>query len=267
MKKRILLVAGVFVSTISFAQDLTSKKGENYLPEAGDWAIGFDAAPFLDYLGNFFNDSGNQSPSADFTNSNFSIMGKMFVDANTAYRGHLRIGLGSESTTTLVDTASNTFNPSYIENNEKSSYNSIVLGAGLEKRRGNTRIQGIYGGEAMIMLGGGKTTHEYGEALSATNTGSRTTENKSGSTFGLGVRGFIGAELFVLPKTSIAVEYGWGLAFHATGEGEETIEAWGQAPNETSASLQTYTKKTGKSSDFGIDTDNNGGRLVLTFHF
>ena len=46
MKKSIALVAMAFGVSSAFAQDLTSKKGEPILPEAGDWSIGIDAAPF-----------------------------------------------------------------------------------------------------------------------------------------------------------------------------------------------------------------------------
>jgi hypothetical protein len=42
MKKSILAVAVLLGASATFAQDLTSKKGENYLPEAGDWAISID---------------------------------------------------------------------------------------------------------------------------------------------------------------------------------------------------------------------------------
>ena len=46
MKKTIVLVALAFGSISVSSQDLTSKKGEPILPEAGDWGIGIDATPF-----------------------------------------------------------------------------------------------------------------------------------------------------------------------------------------------------------------------------
>lgn len=264
MKKKVLLIASVFAATSMFAQDLTSKKGETILPEADDWAIGFDAAPFLDYAGQFLG-SSNNAPTADWTNSNMAIVGKMFVDANTAYRAKIRLGFGSQSTDGLYGGMTG----DSLTDNMKSSYNAIVLGGGLEKRRGNTRIQGVYGGEALISLGGGKNTYTYAESLSATNTmhtntfgqGAGLMESKMGSTFGLTLRGFIGVEVFVFPKVSIAAEYGWGLGFSSTGEGESTTEFW----NGTAA--ESTTSKTGKSSAFGIDTDNTGGALNIIFHF
>lgn len=239
-----------------FAQDLTSKKGETILPEADDWAIGFDAAPFLNYVGNFLN-SGATSPTANFTNSGLAITGKMFVDANTAYRGRVRIGFGSTSMSTLYGGA----NGDSLEDVMKSSNMNIVLGGGMEKRRGNTRIQGVYGGEALISLGSSKDTYEYAEAISATNPVSQLKEDKAGGTFGLTLRGFIGVEIFVFPKVSVAAEYGWGLGFSSTGEGESTTDSW------NGTGIDTDVVRTAKSSSFGIDTDNSGGQLNIMFHF
>ena len=55
----------------------------------------------------------------------------------------------------------------------------------------------------MFSLGGGRTTSTYGNPLGLTNPGLRTTLAIKGSTFGLNVNGFVGAEYFVLPKVSI----------------------------------------------------------------
>ena len=63
MKKSVLALALAFGVTTAFAQDLTSKKGEPILPEAGDWGISTDATPFLNYAGNFFGKSAfNSAP-------------------------------------------------------------------------------------------------------------------------------------------------------------------------------------------------------------
>ena len=67
MKKSITILAFAFGITGAFAQDLTSKKGEPILPEAGDWAIGIDATPFLNYAGNFFGKTtNNNAPTFNF---------------------------------------------------------------------------------------------------------------------------------------------------------------------------------------------------------
>ncbi len=288
MKKRVLLVASIFAATFAFAQEnqesteLKSKKGETILPEAGDYAIGFNAAPFLNYVGNMFSQAGNTAPTANFATPDFSIIGKYFVDAQTAYRGRVRLGFGSSKNSVLTDTSlvanGGVGKPedqgNYIEDVMKTSYKQITLGAGLEKRKGNTRIQGYYGGELLISFGGTSSTNSYGlemndKTIQYSNVGtSRVLSVSGGNTFGLGVRGFIGAEIFVFPKLSIAAEYGWGLMMATTGETVTKTENWQFASSTaTEPSLVETEVKTGGGSTFGIDTDNNGGQLNIIFHF
>jgi hypothetical protein len=163
-----------------------------------------------------------------------------------AYRGMVRIGFGSDKVVTPAGS-----NEDVVTN----SYNNITLGGGVEYRRGNTRLQGYYGAMAMIGLGGSKTSYEYGAGA----VDGQITEEKAGSTFGLGVRAFVGAEYFVLPKISIGGEFGWGLGFSSTGASETTIQG---------AAAVTG----GKSSSFGLDTDNNAfgvapAAVLVHFHF
>ncbi|TXB65301.1 hypothetical protein FRY74_07715 [Vicingus serpentipes] len=282
MKKRLLFVAAIVAASTTFAQDgLTSKKGEAYLPEAGDWSISVDAQPLLNYVGNMANagTNGAGTLNAAWTNGSNAITGKYFKDENTAYRAMLRIGFSSST----VGTVNNYFvNPSDVEDQEftdevKVSGNNVTLGFGLEKRRGNTRIQGVYGAMMNIGFGGGKTTNTYGLAYSdsafAANPGlvnGRTLETKAGSTFQLGIAGFIGVEWFFAPKVSLGAEYTWGLAMSSTGEGEVTSESWGLNPGEVATNpnhIVTNTAKTGKSSSFGIDTGLSGANISLNFHF
>src|SRR5437773_1804179 len=96
MKKSVLALALAFGVTTAFAQDLTSKKGEPILPEAGDWGLGVDATPFINFAGNLFNNSvTNNAPSWNFLTNNQTIAGKYFTDEKTAYRGAIRLGFGS----------------------------------------------------------------------------------------------------------------------------------------------------------------------------
>ncbi|MGB0881499.1 MAG: hypothetical protein ACPGSO_01000, partial [Vicingaceae bacterium] len=136
MKKTVLFVAAAILASTTFAQDgLTSKKGEAYLPEAGDWAIGFDAMPFLDYASN-----GNL-PNAQWVANNrpMTIVGKMFKDESTAYRAKLRIGFNSFTQENVFDTSGTTLTGE-ITDEAKRSDMMITLGGGIEKRKGNTRL-------------------------------------------------------------------------------------------------------------------------------
>ena len=67
MKKSVLALAMAFGVSSAFAQDLTSKKGEPILPEAGDWAISASANPFLNYIG-MLGSASNSAPQFNFLN-------------------------------------------------------------------------------------------------------------------------------------------------------------------------------------------------------
>lgn len=264
--KRKLLIACAFVGMGTFvnAQTTMVKNDNGFVvtPEAGDWALGADASPILMYVGNMFNGSTGNSLNNAFVNNN-AIFGKYFVDENTAYRASLRITTVSDKVISLTDTSS-TSTPSYIEDEQKTSGFGFYLSGGLEKRRGHGRLQGYYGGELGLGFGGTpKVTNTYGLDISATNPGPRNLEVKTGSSFTVGLRGFIGAEYFVIPKLSLGVEFGWGLAFRTTGEGETTSEMWNGTAKEE------VVTRTGKSSSFGFNTDSGmpAGSVRIMYHF
>jgi hypothetical protein len=292
MKKSMLLIAAfAFSASVAFAQDLTSKKGEAYLPAAGDWSIGIDATPVLNYVGGFLSSAGGVAPTWDFLNGNQTITGKMYKSESTAYRLTARIGMTSGGAVNNVSQDGATppafpATPAVVQDEMKVNSHSIGLGAGIEKRRGKTRLQGFYGADAMFWIAGSKSTYTYGNAYSATNVaptstnfgtniaplyatwGGRETENKSGSTIGFAVRAFIGAEYFIMPKISIGAEFGWGLGFARTGEGSGTCESI-TAPG--TGQPTTYVTS-GKSSGLMFDTDRNAfgsgnGSLRMNFHF
>ncbi|MGZ3900585.1 MAG: hypothetical protein ACXVNM_04045 [Bacteroidia bacterium] len=315
MKKSIALVALAFGVTGAFAQDLTSKKGEPMLPEAGDWGLAVDATPFLNYAGNFFGkQNNNTAPTWNFFTNAQTITGKYFVDAQTAYRGSVRIGLNSSTQRNMVDDIlkSAAITPTangypaatpMVENKWKHSNTVIGLAAGIEKRKGKTRLQGYYGGELGIYANMSKDKFTYGNALAATATPSlnvgvtandnftgannvsvtnpgisglvgnaRATEIKNGTIFSFGVRGFIGAEYFVLPKMSLGGEFGWGIGLSTTGKTKTTWESVGNSGSGNDATGST-TIEGSKQGGFSLDTDGKNsvwgptGTLRLNLYF
>jgi hypothetical protein len=298
MKKSTLMVAALaFGVTTAFAQDLTSKKGEPILPEAGDYSIGIAADPFLQYFGNFIGGGGgNAAPGWNHLNGLNTIVGKMYVTPNMAYRGILRIGLNNNSMSVLVGkdgAPAPTFPnvPETVTDKMVSSSSFIGLGAGLEYRRGKTRLQGFYGGEAFLWTIGGSSKYTYGNEMTTTVTnpitnnfgtniapayaiyGGRVLSEKDGRTIGIGVRGFVGAEYFIIPKLSVGGEFGWGIGYQRTGASTAELEAVsGGTKNTTEYTISD------KSSDLILDTDRNGfgtgatqflpsASLRLNFHF
>ena len=321
MKKRLLFVAAIVAASTTFAQDgLTSKKGEAYLPEAGDWAIGIDANPLLNYVGNLANGNvGNSFGGANWFGGvpSQTIYGKMFKDEKTAYRAMVRIGFGSQKSEDVVmlyaDSISkyNTTKTEFV-NETKNSGRQITLGFGIEKRRGNTRIQGVYGAQLLMGFGGSSTTYSYGMPLSEANVTNNPTDiygetytytttstpspipgfpatetttidttannprvlkEDHGSTFMIGLQGFIGVEWFFAPKVSLGAEYTWGLSMTSNGASSKETEKWGVTGAEANLTtvpadhLITETTNGGKSSSFGIDTGLSGAKNSLNFHF
>lgn len=304
MKKSVFMIALAFGVSSAFAQDLTSKKGEPILPEAEDWAISMDADPIFQFVGNAFNGSAfNAAPGAGFLNGNNTIIGKKFIDEKSAYRVLVRLGFTNQTTKAMIADATVTTAPVYpatptmVEDKFASKNTKIGIGVGKEFRRGKTRLQGYYGADAMIWISSTGSKYTYGNALAtsapvvtvgnSTNFGSnittdsygnaaRVTKTKSGMTFGIGVRGFIGAEYFIFPKIAVGAEYGWGIGYQMTGKGKQTVESIGG----TTPAVGEVETETSGSSKFGFDTDVNqntifgiqgsntgSASLRVTFHF
>jgi hypothetical protein len=284
MKKIFIVILG-FAPIFGSAQDIKSKKGENYLPEAKDWALQIDAVPFLNYTGRLLSSAGSTSPNiASNSLTPLTIGGKYFLTNSYAYRAKVRIGLTSNTLkNTIIDNAKTNTDTIFTSDSKTFKSTNITLSFGFEKRRGKTRLQGYYGAEAILNIATQSTKYSYGNPFTsnnpsvystdfttATSSGfsnklesSRELENKNGTTIGLGARGFVGVEYFIFPKISIAAELGWGLAFSTTNDGYVAKERWDNSAN--SKDIKT-NPKAGNNS-FGVDTDNNGGNLMLSFHF
>jgi hypothetical protein len=302
MKKSVLALAMAFGVTSAFAQDLTSKKGEPILPEAGDWGISVLANPFLSYIGTI-GSASNTAPAFNFINGNNLIMGRYFKDEKTVYRAGLNIGINTQSWTTPVYQDGQTAPAagvvaSTVNDKKSQSTTGIGLTAGIEKRKGKTRLQGYYGAELGIYFSGIHDKYTYGNAFDgnkdpnpttanfgpsavnptaitsniATTTPagvtSRYTDIRTGTAVSVGVRGFLGVEYFIIPKISLGGEFGWGIGVTSQGAGQATVESIykGTSPS-------TETVKTGKSSNFNIGTDNKNnffgptGQIRMNFYF
>jgi len=309
MKKTIILFSMLLGASGTFAQDLTSKKGEPILPEKGDWAIGIDATSFLNYFGNFFG-TPNTAPSFNWLTTNNSIVGKYFIDQKTALRVGLRIGFNNETSRYNTGDRAAAFTPGTYpaaspqkENKWQRSSSAIGLSAGIEKRKGKTRLQGIYGGEIGFYISSSRDRFSYGNRLVAPGSGvnpivvdstgdaivgarnfsgnppiqgtdgngGRITERKNGTQFSLGLRGFIGVEYFILPKISLGGEFGWGLGITTNGKSSETFETSGVTSVGSSVNITSISYP--KSGSFSLDTDNKNsvwgpsGTLRLNFYF
>jgi hypothetical protein len=198
MKKLILSLVLVASIGVANAQETKTnchetcktKNGTPILPVAGEWSLGFDAVPVLNYFGNLLN-SGENSASIDFQQAN-TIVGSYMKTDNTAYTGKLGIGFTNK------------------DESGESAYN-VTLGAGLQKFRGTTRLRGYYGAGVELGTGAFKT-------VSTDSIGTSTTVDNSSLSFG--VRGNVGVQYFFAPKMSVGAEYGWGPSYTSTKVGD-----------------------------------------------
>jgi len=214
MKKIILTITAVFALTFVNAQEIKTSKGENYLPEAGDWAIGFNANGIFSYVGNTFNgNTNNAAPSVDFQKSG-TFVGKKFISATEAYRVVINLQVASSESLTAPDAitvpATATTPKSFLisGNTYKTTGFDLYAGLGKEWRKGKTRLQGFYGADAYL----GFSSFKY----TGVNNGGTDQTYDPGTTFKLGLNGFIGAEYFIFAKMSIGAQYNYGLNISTT---------------------------------------------------
>lgn len=271
MKKLLLTlaVATALIGTVSAQEEeremgTTTKSGRNILPAAGDFAIGVEANPFLEYIGNIFTNGTNNAPS--FDGSKGAIIGKYFLTDKSAVRARLGFDFGStKETTPTTKLPIDPNNPdAKVNNTTTTKKNNFALGVGYELRRGYGRLQGFYGGEALIGFRSEKDTYTYGNALSAQNGVSRVKEEGKGSGFEFGVGGFAGVEYFVAPKISLGGELGLAIMTDSGKGGKTITETWDSATS--SVKTTTVDNTNNKTSTFNFGT-RTSGKINLTFHF
>jgi hypothetical protein len=303
MRKLLFVVVLTSFVAAATAQDNTmmSKRGTPILPEAGDWSIGIDAVPFVDWAFDktrvFSNTGVTSAGGAVNAQAPMTFVGLYMKDANTAYRARVGINMMSnkQEYNVMINNDSATGSTHSVLDEVKVSQFGITLGAGIQKFRGKGRLHGIYGAEARLMFSGPqKTEVTYGNAFvtdttnvnlgdafsinisdtTAGYTSSRITEMETGGGFGFGINGFVGVEYFFAPKMSFSAEYNWGIMISSIKEGTTTTEST-YNPSATSSVIAVRTRTdasmTGKNSQFNImngDINTSGtGNIVFHFYF
>jgi len=296
MKKlTFIFISLAIVGLVANAQDLTNKKGFTILPEAGDYAIGFDAVPFFDFLLNTVNIMNNTGQTAQHLGfvSGFSsvIVGKYFLEDDMAAR--VKFGINTEKFKTVYyfdnpkDVFTNPTDPDSwgeVSDIMSTSTSEYIIGGGLELRRGHNRLQGFYGGELLLGIGTESAKNEFAVAqdLEGVTNGytnsdgslvedPRVLSSKSGTDFSFGLRGFAGVEYYFAPKIAVAAEFGWGFGYMSSGRGSVEVQSW-DAVNSISETKETEGPQ--KDSFFGFGVDDGissalapSAALTLYFHF
>ncbi|MCO6494893.1 MAG: hypothetical protein J5I91_04315 [Bacteroidetes bacterium] len=301
MRKLILMTLILCVGSLTYAQDEQSFKSKNnheVLPQTGDWGFGISANPFLNYIGNFINGTnGNTAPTVNNAGAatilnnnlnagNIAFLGKKFLSSNTAYRVRFALNLYNEGRSNYVlkdKPLQNLLLPEYVEDTYRNRVSSIILGAGIEKRKGSTRLQGVYGAEGFLGYFGQKQSFSYGNTMdvlypspTTTNFGgnissiggqfARATSSNLGSMFFIGVRGYVGVEYFIAPKISLGGELGYSFAFMKNSRTEVVNETFDYT-NVKAEKVVFKGKRNAGLTSTGVGLDNTNAAINLYFYF
>lgn len=256
------------------------KEASSFLPAEGDFAIGVDAMPYLEFLGNMF--SGHDARNSLYVGQS-TIYGKYYLNPDAAIRAELYLNNYTATDLNYVqdDALVSTDPTAQVEDMRVTKNNSIGFGAGYQKYRGYGKLRGTYGVLASYYLERYTTEYTWGNEMTPSNTnptsynwygaGSNPGERNlteafyGNNTLGLGIIG--GVEYFILPKICLGGEF--GIYYNYTWYGQQSytyqvvqqgvVREYDQAvdPQESYSGLNTRV----------YDAANTGGRIYLLFHF
>ncbi len=295
MKKIIsILIAAALIPTMLIAQEETPKQ---YLPEQGDWAIGIDVIPVLNFLGNTFNNTANQNigylggtPAFDMNQPHLmpsvSIMGKYMLTNDWAIKANFGLMIKSEYNRGYInDQQAQLLDPlceDKVIDVENVKQNGLSLAVGAEYRKGSKRIQGIFGAGLLFGFTQQSVNYTWGNQMTVLNqnpdtyfqnsnntpifsNGYRTlSRSDDGANFFAGITGSVGFEWFVAPKVALGAEVNLSL-YYTAGTQIYTVKE-GYNPSLDDIEIRTDLDSPGnRGITFG--TENLGGSLFMMFYF
>lgn len=290
-KKTILLLTAVLCLGVIFSasaqkdqriKGTETNKGYNLLPSKGDFAIGLEMVPI--YRTEIFNTSSDQYiPRMGYGGN---IAAKYFVRDNQAVRFGLSVTTSSKATSfTVVDDhqlSVNPLNPDATTFDTQDLRDSrIGIYGGYEWRRGYGRLQGFWGAEGTIAVRSGSTVNKWGNPMTLANqhptsvndwmtgasapvAGARDLKTKQAFGFGVGLRGFVGAEFFFARKMSIGCQMGVGFSYENLGQTTTTTQTFNPVTNLVEETTRRGAQ--GPRRNWAIETQLQGN-LFMMFHF
>jgi hypothetical protein len=260
-KIAIMLLAIASMQAVSAQTDSTKaevpKVHNSYLPQKGNFAIGVDATPVFDYVGNLFN--GTIGNALDLSSP--LIYAKYYLTDMTALRTVLGVNTTTDNQLFYVqDDAAKLSNPlsnAQVTDLKIDNSNNYYLSLGLQKFIGEKRLRGFYGAQLFAEYGKDKATYSYGNPMTSLNptptsnfgyiAGERKLSEVTASDFMVGAGGIAGFEYYVAPRLCIGGEVSLNIVY--------------------TQKLQTYQKSEKIVSDkiVAVDKANSPGGHELNF--
>lgn len=225
--KKVLTIITAFICALNIkAQEATTAStGSGRLPVAGDIAFGIDALPYLNYLGNIFNNTANNTLALGSAN----VYIRYFLSDDMAVRAIISVTDNTTKNRTYVrDDAAVFVDPLSqdkvidVQINHNQNYG---LTLGIMKTRGYEKVRGFYGAQLRYAFGRNQIKYEYGNEMTVANPAptsiwgnvtERTLLNDNGINHLIGGGVFLGVEYYFLPKiciggeASLMLNYSWG---------------------------------------------------------
>ena len=164
---------------------LTAQEEKDYLPKAGDWAIGIDMQPVYRFFGNIANGTQNnslnqfggeqalQGQNPGIPGIGVTIISKIMLDNTIALRANVGVGKSVDNHFDYRQDDKALFdNPlSEAKVEDKYMHNNAAYSAavGIEFRKGKNRIQGYVGADLVFGLVKDRYEFTYGNALTELN--------------------------------------------------------------------------------------------------
>ncbi|MBO7112683.1 MAG: hypothetical protein J6V75_01885 [Bacteroidaceae bacterium] len=273
-----------------------------YTPKSGDYALSVSAIPFTRYIGQFFNGAvsndysefagqayiGNDVNTTQFQKIDpmMSISGKYFLDDETAIRVNLGLIYQREFKKSYArddaEYALNPFSQQKVIDTYLSKNTGMSLMAGLEKRVGKARLQGIYGAGVLFALNNQVKEYTYGNAITdinqsptESNGGTAATldgfaynrlikDYNLGASWHLGIVTFVGVEYFIIPRMSIGGEVNFTALASFDRPQYQDLEGF----STVDVAKREWTElKSPSSNTITIGTGNIGSNVTLSFYF
>ena len=213
MKKilSIMLVAALAMPMFAEKQSPEEVANADYsawLPQAGDFSIGFSVDPFANFIGNMFNGStpdrytrgdyniGGQglgynpnSNLAKFTRPLVSIMGSYMLSENLGVKANLGVIVNYErELVNIEDQAARFENPyshALVQDKRIRGEYGGSFSAGIEYRLGKKRVQGVFGAGLMYAFQTSANKFSYGNQITALNQAPETAYGNAGAGTGV----------------------------------------------------------------------------------
>lgn len=290
MKKLLSIIA---VGLVSFMDISAQNDGKNYLPEQGDVAFGVNVKPILKYVGNVFNGStsnelgnlgGEPVSGKEFESEilpDVSVMSKYMISDSWGIRANVGLMFRTDMDRQYVQDDKNVmlnpFDETKLIDQKNTSKNGMSMMLGAEYRKGDNRIQGVWGVGALFGFFNEKASYYYANAITEVNqkpttkfpstpptAGYRTLSERKENNFFYGITGSAGVEWFVAPKVSVGAEV--NLSLYSVKGGQVYTESEGY--NVATKLVEQRTDLTSPGNNkFRLGTENLGGSFYMAFYF